>query len=297
MKLYHKIGILNSEGEILSILKDENDSLFIMGITDNGRKRIITKTNHFQLSLYLQSRINLKELYLMNQDNHFYILTGKKSRAVFFEITSDNIPKEIMGLECGNDLYHLLPSGMRTIMNEQDINDLLPNPLSSEEPEEIDNTAINMAGVNFFDTEKSPVNIVSVESEIHNPDEHDYFMCPTQYGKEDILVKINPYVLFLFLHNRLSISEVYKCRMDDYYIVHDGEKFIRSKYNSFVESLLLDLGQLNLTYYSLAPKIRIETPIELYKYYINNYTISGKGILESGFKSSYPIEVKIIKNK
>jgi len=184
---------------------------------------------------------------------------------------------------------------MRTLDSEKDILNSLPNPLSSEEVEVIDNTAISMTSTDFFNSEKSPLSLVTVESENYNPDEHDYFMCPTKYGKEDILVKINPSVLFLFLQNRLSITEVFKCRMHEYYIVHDGNKFIRSKYNQFIEALILELDYLNKTYYTLPSTMRIDTPIEKWKHYADYITISGKGVLETEFKASYLIAVKFKK--
>ena len=296
MILYKIHQLVNSEGPIVSILKDDNDSFFIMGNTNDGKKRIITRTNHFQLSLYLQSRISLKELFLMNQDEHFIIISSEKKEAVFFEICTYKPAPEIEKLQCGNQLYHLLPVNMRTMLNEKDIIDLLPNPLSSEEAEVIDNNVINMSGLDFFNSEKCPINIVTVESEDYNLDEHDYFRCPTQYGKEEILVKINPYVLFLFLKNRLSVTEMFRCRMHDFYIVHNGNNLMRSTYNPFVESLLHKLDYLNKTYYTLPSTMRIDSPIEQWRYYVDYYTLSGKGVLEYGFKSSYPANV-IFKKK
>jgi hypothetical protein len=295
MKLFTIQELINSEGSILTLLTDENESLFIMALTENGKKKIITETNHFQLSLYWRySRINLKELFLLNQDSHFFVVDGNKTEAVFFEITTDNLPNEISGLECGNELYHFIPSGMRNPNLEYNIKDLLPSPLSSKRPEVIDNTVLSLASIDFFNSEKSPLSIVSIESDITNPDEHDYLMCPTKFGKEEVMVKINPYVLFLFLHNRLSVSEVYRCRMNDFYIIHDGHNFYRSKYNSYIQSLLQNLGQLNRTYYSLDPSIRIDAPMLLYKHHIDFQTISGKGIFEPGFRKKYDIEIEIV---
>lgn len=292
------VEVCNSEGEIIIILKEtKSDTLYIMGKTNNGRTKIITKTNHFQISLYLQSRISLKELFLMNHDTHYFLITRDKAEAVFFEIKPNNLPPEIQGLECGNELYHFIPPSMRNVNLDRHIDDLLPEPVSREKTEQIGNTILNLGGIDFFNSAKSPIHIVSIESDIHNPDQHDYLLCPTQYGKEDVMVKINPYVLFLFLHNRLSVTDVYKCRMDDFFIVHDGDNFYRTKYNSYIESLLLNFGRLNQTYYSLAPTMRIDGPMELYKHYINYQTSSGKGILEPGFLSSFPIDVKIINNR
>ncbi len=297
MILYKVHELVNSEGNIITLLKGDNDFLYVMGKTDDGKNQIISKTNHFQLSLYLQSRITLRELFLMNQDEHFIIISKEKTEAIFFEITTDKPAHEIEKLQCGNELYSLLPASMRTALSEKDILNLLPNPISTEDAVEINNTVIDMngSGVRFFNQEKSPLSIVTIESEKHNKDEHDYFMCPTKYGKEDILVKINPSVLFLFLQNRLSITEVFKCRMHEYYIVHDGNKFIRSKYNQFIEALILELDYLNKTYYTLPSTMRIDTPIEKWKHYADYITISGKGVLETEFKASYLIAVKFKK--
>ena len=297
MILYKIHELENSEGSIVSILKGDNDFLYIMDKTDDGKKQIITKTNHFQLSLYLESRVTLKELFLMNQDEYYIIISGEKAEAVFFEITTDKPAHEIEKLQCGSQLYHLIPASMRTLLSKKDVLSLLPIPISTEDADEIYNAVINMdgAGVRFFNSEKSPISIVSIESEQYNPDEHDYFMCTTQYGKEDILVKINPYILFLFLQNRLSVTEVFKCRMHDYYIVHDGGKFTHSKYNPFIKSLLQELDYLNKTYYTLPSTMRIEAPMEKWKHYVDFNTISGKGVLETEFKSSYLINVKFKK--
>lgn len=290
------VEVCNSEGEIITILKEKSDTLYIMAKTNNGRTNIITKTNHFQISLYLQSRIVLKELFLMNQDTHYFLITGDNAEAVFFEIKPNNLPPEIQGLECGNELYHLISPDMRTSLNSEEIFDLLPDPLSNERPQAITDTIdINLTGVDFFNSEKSPIRIISIDS--YNPDEHDYLMCPTEYGKESILVKINPSILFLFLQNRLSVSEVYKCRMDDYYIIREGEKFYRSKYNSYIESILKQLSYNNYTYYSLPRTIRVDNPIQKWKYYNDNITISGKGVLPENFQKRYDLDIRIIKNK
>ncbi len=285
--------LVNSEGNIITLLKGDNDFLYVMGKTDDGKKQIITKTNHFQLSLYLESRVTLKELFLMNQDEHFFIISKKKSEAVFFEITTDKPAHEIENLQCGNQLYHLIPASMKTLLNNKDIFDSLPNPISTEDAVEVDNTVIDMngSGVRFFNSEKCPISIVTVESEKYNPNEHDYLMCPTKYGKEDILVKINPFMLFLFLQNRLSVPEIFRCRMHDYYIVHNGKKITRSKYNQFIEALILDLNYLNKTYYTLPPTMRIDAPMEKWKHYADYVTISGKGVFQPGFKLTYPIDV------
>lgn len=297
MTLYKIQELINAEGAIVTILMDENESIFIMGNTENGKKKIIAKTNHFQLALYLKSRITLKELFLLNQDEHYYILSRLKKDAVFFELTTVNLPKVLKSLELSDQLYQMLPSGMKSPLSEKEILELLPDQIQNDEPKEVENIIINQIGIDFFNPERSPYKIVTLESLLYNQDEHDFLMIPTQYGREKILVRLNPYTLLLFLTGRISISEVIKCRMSDYYFVRDGDKYIRTRYNSYFNKLLDDLGLIDKFYTSLSESFRIENPIELYSYYVNNHTNSGKGIFEPGFRKNYPINIKIKNSK
>jgi len=291
MTLYKIHELINSEGTILEILKDESGTLYMCGKTDKGRSRIICKTSTFIIQTYLQSRITLKELYLLNQDHYYFIIKEGQAIERFFQISTEEETKEITGLNCGNDLYELLPKSMRSTMTTNEIMDILPDSISVETPEEIEELKPLDADVEFFN--EGPISTVRVQFEIYNDDEHDYIMCSTWDGRR-VLTRINPYSLFLFLNNRLSIKELFKCRHDDFYYIIDEDSTIQTRYTEEVEVILKNLRYSDLTYFSLPAKIQIENPIEHWKFYTDYITISGKGIIPSEYNYSSPINIQII---
>lgn len=283
--------VLNAEGTILQILKDDKESLFVQGLTDNGTKKILARTNHFILSLYYRSRISLKDLYLLNQDSSYIIIEGGQAVERFFEISTDTLPQELTNLSCGNDLYGLLPKNMKSNLTLNEILELLPKPISDDNLEEIENLKIFDADVSFFG--EGPVQVVTVLSEKYNDDEHDYIMCFTWDGRR-VLTRINPYSLFLFMNNRLSIKELFKCRQDDSYYIIDEDSTFQSRYSEEIEVILKNLRYSDLTYFSLPAKFQIENPIENWKFYTDYITISGRGsVLSQDSNQISPIKVQI----
>lgn len=292
MTLYQIHDLINNEGPILTLLKDDSDSIYVMGISENGYTKVITQTNSWIIEQFLRSRLKLKEIFILSQDQHFITISEGRAKAQFFRISTICEPKEIAELSFGDFLYEILPKGVRSGLNTEEILGLLPNQIAEEKPFEIETLAIADSDVQFF--QDGPVRTISVQSNILNSDEHDYIQCNTLDGKK-ILTKVNPHSLFLLLNNRVSIKEIFLLRKNDEFIVLDGDSITVSKYSFVISSILRNVCYSDLTYFSLPKKLQIENPIENWKYYVNNVTISGKGILEPGFKSIYPLEVNIIK--
>jgi len=291
MTLYNIQTLLNSEGDILSILKNDSNKLFAMGNTNKGLSKILCKTNQFIIELYLNSRITLKQLFLLSQDKHYIIKTENEAKEIFFEITTEHMPAEITGISCGNDLYGLLSDNMKSRLTINEIMDLLPNPISDETPVEIENLKLDEGQVSFFGNDT--MEIVTVDSELINSDEHDYIKATTLNGSE-ILARINPSSLQLFFSNQISTKELFLCRQHEDYIIIEGNSIRISKFNDDVVKILKFLHYSDLSYFSLPKKIQIENPIKRWKDYANNYTISGKGVLESGFSREHLVELEII---
>lgn len=290
MLLYKKQDLLNSEGEILELLIDDSGSLYVMGNTDNGTSKLICRSNHFIIDLYLRSRISMKELFLLSQDEHFIIIKDGQAIKRFFQTSTEEETKELSGLSNGNDLYGLLPRSMKPNLTLSEIMNLSPDSISDETPAEIDDLLINDSDVSFF--KEGPIRTVRVQSEIHNNDDHDYIMCSTWDGRR-VLTRTNPYSLFLFLNNRLSIKELFKCRKNDYYFIIDDDSTLQTKYTEEVEVILKNLRYSDQTYFSLPVKIQIDNPIENWRFYTDYITISGRGAISNDFNRISPIEIQI----
>jgi hypothetical protein len=170
MKFYKVHDILNSEGALLSILRSESNSIYIMGQTLEGIK-VISMTNEFLINLYLNSRITLFELMSLNQSQHYYIMTGNRSEAVFFEWDSTTAPGVFKKMVYGNQLYHLLPDSIRTSIDACEIIESLNHEPVEENSVNIDSLPIIESEVNFFNNTKSPIRFISIDSDIHNPDD------------------------------------------------------------------------------------------------------------------------------
>lgn len=291
INLKHIHTILNSEGDIASILKNESDELFIMARTNLGIAQIICSTNRFNLQLYLTSRITLKQLFLLSQSEHYTIITDNKAVARFFEIDSDNTPKELNGIQYGNELFHLLPKGVRTDKTANEILELLP-PIDEGVKLLIDeDITISNGQVQFF-RDESVIQLEQIESETQNPSEYDYLSVPLTNGTGKLLCRLSPELLKLFLTNSITIQELFKSQMDkEFYYKNKQGNIYKIFYTDGLEGFIDKLSYGNLTYFSLPSTI--DNPIETWDYYTRNIVVSGYGILPVDFQREYPVTIKI----
>jgi len=289
-KLKYIQSILNSEGEILSILANESDELFIIARTNEGRSKIICRTNRFRIELYLTSRITLKQLFLLSQSEHYIIITDDKAEARFFEIP-DNIPIEIAGIQYVDELFHLLPKSVRTEKTTKEILEMCP-PIEVGVKLLIDeDISITDSQVQFFQ-HNSPTKVVTIVSEAQNPTEFDYLSVPLNNGTGELLCRLSPELLKLFLTNRLSFQELFKSQMDkEFYYLNEEGSIYKLYHTDGLEGFIDRLAYSNLTYYSL-PSI-IDNPIERWAYYSKSLVISGHGVLPSEFEREYTVEIQI----
>lgn len=296
MVLYKMHELLNAEGEILSILQHDTDTLYMCGRTDNGKSTIICQTNQFILELYLKSRITLKEIYLLSQDQHYFIIRDEQGEAVFFEISPDNEPSELQDLKCGEALYDLLPSGMKCGLSANEILGKLPEVKDGIIMSVIDNFETRLSDVQFF-LEDSPIQLVQINSEIHNPFESDFIQVTLKSENSRLLCKVNPQLLKLLLTNRITTQELFKARSDKEYFYSSGKDWYKFFYSTAIEGMIENINHGNLTYYILPEEFQVESVMSIWDSYSRNSVISGHGVLPGGFKSTYPLNLKISINK
>lgn len=296
MVLYRMHELINCEGEISSILKDDSDTLYMRGRTDNGKSTIICPTNQFILELYLKSRITLKEVYLISQDQHYFIMHAGQAEARFFEISSDNEPSELKDLTCGDSLYDLLPSGMKSDNSVNEIHGKLPEVKDGIIMSVIDNFETRLSDVQVF-SEDSPIQLVQIDSAICNPFESDFLQVTLKTENSSLLCKVNPQLLKLLFTNRITIQELFKAQSDKEYFYFSGKEWYKFFYSTAVEGMIENINYGNLTYYALPNEFQVESVLSIWDSYSRNSVISGHGILPSDFKKEYPVEITINRNK
>ena len=296
-KINEKLNnLINVEGPILQVKKDDNNNYYAIAKT-NGCRDLIFRVDPFALELYLRSRITLKELVLLRQDEH-YILRQRSGNymARFLEITSEEEPKELREIVYGDSLYHLLPSGVRQEQGYQDLlSPLRPVPAMSGEKRIGDPSVIvrSDSALNIFIGKNTPLKIVSIDSEEYNEDEHDLLACETGDGSAILMTKINPMSLLLFLTGRITVKDVMMLRMDDLYFLKKNNGVFVSGFSDEVNKLLDVLVFGDRTYFRLPAEMQVPSPVTLWRGYMGLFSMNGKGIRPSGFKAEYPVDMSI----
>lgn len=286
-------NLINSEGAILALYREKDSgSLFVRGLTSPGNTGFFCRTNTFILELYLKSRINLEELFLLKADEHFIIRRGKEAEAVFLEVSDDNDPLELENLRCGKRLFHLLSHNMRPDSSVADIIQMIPDSDDKKEQELIEQLTIVNSQITLFDDVKCPLSVVSIEDEELNYDEHDFIEGRSPDGKEKILTKINPMALKLFATGRITVSDLFKLRQDDSYYIVRGNSIIRSGLSKEANSIIENLSYADCTYFALPTEFQLDAPLEAWNYY-QRCVINGKGILPWDFNPQFSIDLTI----
>jgi len=109
--------ILKSEGIILEMveLKEEVEDVFakpyLCVLCNKNADKIYTKINKTVLSLYFQGRLTLKELFLINLEEPYYIKKGDKITEIkYSEKFHDDY---IENIESKNMIFYAMPKGNR----------------------------------------------------------------------------------------------------------------------------------------------------------------------------------------
>ena len=92
--------VLNSEGAILSLFKDEKHNFYFGFFLKDGTGTIYYSINSSQLKDYLQSKITLGELYIQSQS---FLVKHKFKKEDFVD-----------SLRCGAEYYKDIPVSMKS---------------------------------------------------------------------------------------------------------------------------------------------------------------------------------------
>ena len=107
--------LINSEGYILRIMLRlghgrEFDQFMLEGtVQDLGK--VYCKTNPFTVYLYLNDIIKTKDLFIVRQDESYFIKQERRYRRVFYNATFHS--EVINKIQCGDLYYYELPDSMR----------------------------------------------------------------------------------------------------------------------------------------------------------------------------------------
>ncbi|MBN1415656.1 MAG: hypothetical protein JW973_11190 [Bacteroidales bacterium] len=290
--LYKIHELLNAEGTIAAIYKDQKDDLFIQGLTGNGMIKIITKTSRKIIQLFLQSRITLTEMFLLQHDNHYILIDNKGAVKKFLEVNTESIPVELSNIKCGNKLYGFLPKGMKLDRSEHDIMHLLPDVRDGIVLSEIDDLELDRGDIDLF-TDESSIQIVKINSEIHNNAEYDFLRVNLKTNNSQLFVRVNPFLLQLLITNRITIQELYDIQADKEYFYYSGKKWYKLFYCEGLRGMVSNIQNGNLTYYSLPQNHIVGGVMEKLKFYIDHLMINGLGLYLPDFQLEKSVNVKL----
>ena len=98
--------ILNSEGMLLGLYKNNSENLFLSSYLKDGSGEIYYSTNKETLKKYFNSEITLKQVYLESED----FLVSRKFR----KETETFIKEDLTDLlQCGDNLFSEISNSMR----------------------------------------------------------------------------------------------------------------------------------------------------------------------------------------
>ncbi len=126
-KISNLPDLINSQGGIFEIVEgtyplnnprhDFQVAMYLKGWINERQNKIYARVNPKALELYFQSRITLKELFLLRTDEPFIIEPspsqggGRGQEKVFAD--QEFRDTVLSTLQCGEDYYHQLSEGMR----------------------------------------------------------------------------------------------------------------------------------------------------------------------------------------
>lgn len=292
MTLYKIQEILNAEGTIAAIYKDQNNTLYMQGRYNHGQVKTISKTSRFLLELYLHSRITLNYLLFHNSQ----IILLKKNQAIekYIDSITEAEPPELKDITCGGALYDLLPSAMKCGLTVKEILGKLPEVTNGIIMNEIDGLELQHNFVPFF-SKASPIQLVSIKSEIHNPYECDFLKVQLKTVNSYLLCKANPNLLKLLFMNHITVQDYFKAQSNNEYFYYSGKQWYKFFYSTGLEGMIENIKDGNLTYYSLKKEYQVDGVMGLWDHYTRNYLLPrGFGIVPSDFKLENPINIKLL---
>jgi hypothetical protein len=117
--------LINSEGAILEIVKDIEKSLYLKAFCLNGSGYIYTKLNKETLKAYFESKMTLKELFLLGIDEQYFVKTRFETPPSIKPIRLQQNDPIFKSIECGTKLYNQLDKDMILANPFEDIINML----------------------------------------------------------------------------------------------------------------------------------------------------------------------------
>lgn len=280
--------LLNSEGSILGLVVDLNsDVSYLKCRLTNSSSLVFVPTNRARLTLYFRGIIDLKTLCSLAADEKFIIKHERTYRSEFFECSEGHIPSILNNLHCGNDFYPLLSNSMKSTDEYMELLQFVIRTYPIER-HEFKYHSIRPAAFSIFNSDQNIYEIVEFEDEELNPAEYEFIKYKVN-DTRSLLIKLTPTLMFLYITNKIGLLDMIE--LNDTFIISGAEIF-KTNYKHIEE---LKNSIVNHHYYNLPNTIRIDYPIEVYKYYTKLFTINGRGIIEGDFSTSKPVDVMIRK--
>ncbi len=289
MTLYRITEILNAEGTIAAIYKDQDNNIYVQGLSSNGRSKIIAKSNRFLLELYLCSRIKLN--YILTHDSHVLLIRNNQATE-YIGFEPESAPSELKEIKCGDVLYDLLPKGMKSYLSVNEILEKLPEVKDGLIMTTIEDIESKLSSVQFF-SDDSFIQSVQLESETHNPYEFDFLKVKLKTEISYLYCKVRPN-LKLLLMNQLSLQEYFKAQADQEYFYYSGKEWYKLFYSTAVEGMINNIQCGKLTYYSLPKDLQVESVMGLWDHYMKDVVLPGcYGVRPMHFQTERPVNVKL----
>ncbi|WP_323027545.1 hypothetical protein [Gelidibacter japonicus] len=110
--LKKELDILNSEGTILGLYNDPKNNLFLGAFLKDGTGTVYFSVDIDSLKNYLQSKINLFDLYKTSDS---FLIKHKFKKEVKTYLKEDFLDS----LQCGTDFYKDIPESMKSVEFER----------------------------------------------------------------------------------------------------------------------------------------------------------------------------------
>jgi hypothetical protein len=288
-KFYKIRDILNAEGTIIGLYQDQDNNVYVQGLSSNGRSKIITKTNNFLLELYLHSRITLN--YLLTHDSHVILIRNNRATE-YIGFEPESAPLELKKIKCGDVLYDLLPKGMKSDLSVNEILMKLPEVNNGDIMTEIENIETKRSCVRFF-SDSSSIHTIQIESEVHNPYEFDFLKVKLNTENTYLYCKVRP-TLKMLLMNQISIQEYFKTQSDQEYLYYSGKEWYKITCAKAVMGMINNIHFGNLTYYSLPKEFQVESVMGVWHHYMKDVVLPGcYGARPMDFQTERPVDVEL----
>ncbi|MFB6318407.1 hypothetical protein [Saccharicrinis sp. FJH54] len=289
IKRRNRIVLINSEGDLLSVIINQRGQLYIEATLLNNNQKIINETNKNKIELYLKGRITLQSLLLLSSDGHYIFPNNKENgTAKFIEINLGMHQSELSSIIYGNELYPLLPDSMKPNLSIHEILEFLPEKWNVWESMKLEKYEIANAGYTIF-KDNDDIQIVEFEHELINPDEYYFLKCRLNQN-QTLMIRLIPESLKLYI-NQITLADLID--ISDSFILDTDNQIICS-YNQTQHIQLIKRTWLcNRSYYQLPHRLRVENPLGCLKN-LQDSTINGRGILSGDFRRDFTIDLNTI---